>query len=59
MLFTQGFVKPCARMLREALERVDLDEQEIFTHSFKQTVLSAMSDVGVPLRTTFNKLVAL
>ncbi len=56
MLFTQGFVKPCARMLKEALERIDLDEQGIFTHSFKRTALSAMSNVGVPLRTTFNLL---
>ncbi|MHC5729508.1 MAG: tyrosine-type recombinase/integrase, partial [Nostoc sp.] len=38
------------RILREALRRVDLDEQGISTHSFRRTALSAMSDAGVPLR---------
>ncbi|MBE9082852.1 tyrosine-type recombinase/integrase [Tolypothrix sp. LEGE 11397] len=38
------------RILREALRRVDLDEQGISTHSFRRTALSTMSDAGIPLR---------
>jgi integrase/recombinase XerD len=38
------------RILREALRRVELDEQGISTHSFRRTALSTMSDAGIPLR---------
>jgi integrase/recombinase XerD len=38
------------RILREALERVGLEEGGFSTHSFRRTCLTAMSDAGIPLR---------
>ncbi|MHC5915379.1 MAG: tyrosine-type recombinase/integrase [Nostoc sp.] len=38
------------RILREALQRVGLEEGGYSTHSFRRTCLTAMSDAGIPLR---------
>ncbi len=38
------------RILREALQRVGLEEGGHSTHSFRRTSLTAMSDAGIPLR---------
>lgn len=38
------------RLMREALQRVGLEERGMSTHSFRRTCLTAMSDAGIPLR---------
>lgn len=38
------------RILREALERVGLEEGGFSTHSFRRTCLTAMSNANIPLR---------
>lgn len=38
------------RILREALFRINLDDEGFSTHSFRRTALTTMSDAGIPLR---------
>lgn len=38
------------KLLRAALQRVELSEGGYSTHSFRRTCLTAMSDAGIPLR---------
>ena len=38
------------KLLRQALQRVGLEEGGYSTHSFRRTCLTAMSDAGIPLR---------
>ncbi|MFK0735714.1 MAG: tyrosine-type recombinase/integrase [Gloeotrichia echinulata HAB0833] len=38
------------RLLREALLRINLDDEGFSTHSFRRTALTTMSDAGIPLR---------
>lgn len=38
------------RILREALTRINLDDEGFSTHSFRRTALTTMSDAGIPLR---------
>jgi integrase/recombinase XerD len=47
-----GHIHKCSadRIMREALERVGLEERGFSTHSFRRTCLTTMSDAGIPLR---------
>jgi integrase/recombinase XerD len=47
-----GHIHKCSadRIMREALERVGMEERGFSTHSFRRTCLTTMSDAGIPLR---------